>query len=146
MLFDLNETLVYRGSKVFVRPYSLNVLIRLNQRYDIGIASSCMLKNIESLLSIIFGKLDWKLYIKYIFDRSYTTPHPLKDKPYHTLRDVEKIKSVICESLLIFIDNEESKYQGSDVQRVIISSYLGGKDSEMLGLEKRIEEIDQLYS
>ena len=59
---------------------------------------------------------------------------PTDELPYRTVRDLKKISQKVNRPLseITFIDNDAYKYEGSDANIIIISSFEGDKDDPEL--------------
>jgi len=127
VLFDLNGTLVLRkNKKVVVRNGTKEMLIRLAKHHEVYIVTSMLWRNALVCLNAI--DLEWKRYIRYVFCSDFCLP--CSTHKYKLVRNIPKIIHNLQTdpSNVIFIDNEDFKYAGTSIQRLIVPDFATNTD------------------
>lgn len=133
-IFDLNGTLIKRmpDRTIRVRPGVLAAVQRaIDEDYEVYTITSMQWKNAKWCLRAISP--EWRsLMPKCIVN--HEIPAPTDEEPWRTVRDIGKVLATLKRSAkeCTFVDNDAYKYEGTDVNLIIVPSYDGEEDGQSL--------------
>jgi hypothetical protein len=137
IMLDLNGTLVHRSGyvagqkwKYTLRPYLGLFLGFLFSRYKVGIWTSGTRHGMRGIVRNIFGQYYKQLTYKWYRDRCDL--RPTEERPWNTVKDMNKLKGKF--KSVIMIDNSNEKMVGLDEDHVQyeVPSFLGNMDDHAL--------------